>query len=165
MKTHLALGLFTSLALVGCATTGTGLPGDGKGHHKPGSGVPAAGQQFPDRISAVSIPGAAHMARWIDLEHGGAVAASIRVCVAPNGNVGDVDLIQSSGMAEFDDAVLRTAENWQYEKYEAPKGTLLCQKATIAYKVDENRPEPAVEPAADTGTMITAEQAGGKNGG
>jgi TonB family protein len=156
MKTFIALGLFTSVALVGCASTGTGLRGDGQGNHKPGHGPAAAGQQeFPDRISAVSIPGADRMARWIDLEHGGAVSTAIRICVAPNGMVGDVDLLQSSGMAEFDDAVLRTAANWQYARFDAPKETLLCQKATVAYKVDDSRPAPAVE-ADDTGTFVVA---------
>ena len=156
MKTHLALGLFSSLVLVGCASTGAGLPGDGNGHHKPRPGVAApATHDFPDRISAVTIPGAERMARWIDLEHGGAVAAAIRICVAPNGTVGDVDLLQSSGMAEFDEAVLRTAENWQYARFDAPKETLLCQKATIAYRVDEGRAVPEPE-SRDTGTMVTA---------
>jgi TonB family protein len=154
MKTSIALGLFTSLALVGCASTGTGLRGDGNGQHKPNKPTSAAPTEFPDRISAVSIPGADRMARWIDLEHGGAVATSIRICVAPNGLVGDVDLVQSSGMAEFDEAVLRTAANWQYASFEAPKETLLCQKATVAYKVDDSRPEPAVEPADDSTYVV-----------
>ena len=155
MKTFIALGLFTSVALVGCASTGTGLRGDGQGTHKPGNQPTASTQEFPDRISAVSIPGADRMARWIDLEHGGAVSTSIRICVAPNGMVGDVDLVQSSGMAEFDDAVLRTAANWQYARFDAPKETLLCQKATVAYKVDSSRPEPTVAPA-DTETFVVA---------
>lgn len=155
MKTHLALGLFTSLVLVGCASSGTGLRGDGQGHHKPGHATPTVGQDFPDRISAVTIPGAERMARWIDLEHGGAVSAAIRICVAPNGMVGDVDLLTSSGMAEFDEAVLRTAANWQYTRFDAPKETLLCQKATVAYKVDDSRVLPTVE-TGDTETMVVA---------
>lgn len=155
MKTFIALGLFTSVALVGCASTGTGLRGDGRGTHKPGTTPTAATPQFPDRISAVSIPGADRLARWIDLEHGGAVSTAIRVCVAPNGLVGDVELLHSSGMAEFDEAVLRTAANWQYARFDAPKQTLLCQKATVAYKVDESRPAPAVE-AEETGTFVVA---------
>jgi len=158
MKTQLALGMFTSLVLVGCASTGTGLPGDGRGGHKPG--VPTSdlgkGDQFPARISAVSIPGADRMARWIDLEHGGAVSTAIRICVAPNGMVGDVDLLSSSGMAEFDDAVLRTAETWRYEKFSAPKETLVCQRSTIAYRVGDERNAPVQAPATvDTGTMVT----------
>jgi TonB family protein len=139
MKTLLSLSAVLVLAAAGCATTGGGLPGrDGPlGGKVPDVSVePTQGGRtgFPGRISNAALPGADRLAHRINAEHNGTISAQVRLCVAPAGNVDQVGLVQSSGMAEFDKAVVDGVGDWQYAAYAAPDDIRVCENLTVAYR-------------------------------
>ena len=113
MKTLFAVSVIASLAAVGCASTGQGLPGrDG---HSPGGvrppGIPTTedvegGTGMPERISAVELPAVDKLSRKIVHEHRGVISAQVRLCVAPDGAVAGVEVVEPSGMVEYDQAVV-----------------------------------------------------------
>jgi TonB family protein len=141
MKTF-ALALASTLALsAGCATTGQGLPGrDGKSPASNGEldldGVAPddASRRFPERLTRAELPAADRISHRIAQEHNGAVAAEVRLCVTPEGKVGAVDLLSSSGMPAYDQAVVDTIATWQYAAYPAPSDTRVCEKVTVTYR-------------------------------
>lgn len=141
MKTLVAL-VFVASSLAACASTGSGLPDrDGKTPTGPGSDLDLdprspddAKQDFPKRVSEVDLSRVDRMSHRINVEHGGTVRAQVKLCVAPTGSVADVDLVASSGMPEYDDAVVDAAAGWQYAAYPAPAGTRVCQDVTVAYR-------------------------------
>ncbi|MCA9678441.1 MAG: TonB C-terminal domain-containing protein [Kofleriaceae bacterium] len=138
MKTLFALSSI-ALLTVGCATTGGGLPGrDGPlGGKVPEVNVqPVDGAQptFPDRIGVAALPGADRLSHRIDAEHDGAIATQVRLCVAPSGEVAQVGMLSSSGMPEFDRAVVDGVGRWQYASYAAPDGTRVCENLTVGYR-------------------------------
>ncbi len=139
MKTLLALSTIALLAAAGCATTGGGLPGrDGPlGGKVPDVSVePTQGGNtgFPGRISNAALPGADRLAHRIHAEHNGSISAQVRLCVAPSGSVDQVGLLASSGMAEFDRAVVDGVGDWQYAAYPAPQELRVCENLTVAYQ-------------------------------
>lgn len=138
MKTF-ALALASTFALVGCATSGQGLPGRDGNPTKPSLDLvpdPADGadHSFPARLSEAELPAADRISHRILAEHAGVVSAQVRLCVAPTGSVADVDLLQSSGMAEYDRAVVDAIATWQFAAYAAPAETRVCEKLTVAYR-------------------------------
>lgn len=139
MKTLYSLATLALLSVAGCATTGGGLPDrDGPlGGKVPDVSVEptqGSGTQFPGRISAAALPGADRLAHRIHAEHNGAIAAQVRLCVAPSGDVDQVDMVASSGMAEFDAAVVDGVGAWQYAAYPAPESIRVCENVTVAYR-------------------------------
>lgn len=89
---------------------------------------------FPARTSGGDeLPTVRRFNRAIELEHAGQVKAGIRVCVAPSGQVQSADLIESSGMSDYDQAVVDDAKSWTYEPYTAPTDTRVCQNVEVGY--------------------------------
>jgi TonB family protein len=137
MKTSL---LIASILFVGaCASTGSGLPGrDGKS--PTGNPPPLDDDKSDDAerhnlalLSSPELPDADRLYRRIAVEKAGTASAQVRLCVAPAGKVDRVDLVSSSGMAEYDQAVLDNVATWQYESFAAPVETRVCENLTVAY--------------------------------
>lgn len=139
MKT-LALVALASMFTAACATSGQGLPDrDGKRPAGPGLDLDSqspddADRQFPERLSRAELPAADRLVHRINAEHGGVLSTQVRLCVAPSGAVADVDLLDSSGMSEYDRAVVETVQGWQYTAYPAPEGVKVCEKLTVSYR-------------------------------
>ena len=93
-----------------------------------------ATNRFPQRISQAELPAADRISHRIDSEHNGAIAAKVRLCVTPEGKVGAVDLLDSSGMAAYDEAVVASIQSWEYASYPAPSDTRVCEKVTVTYR-------------------------------
>lgn len=141
MKNLFAVSVIASLAAVGCASTGQGLPGrDGQ---SPGGVRPPAiptteevrsGSGMPERISAVELAAVDKLSRKIVHQHRGVISAQVRLCVAPDGAVAGVEVVEPSGMVEYDQAVVETVTGWQYAAYEGAPETRICQKLTVGYR-------------------------------
>jgi outer membrane biosynthesis protein TonB len=101
------------LAFAGCAaTTTTAHPG------------------MPARISKPTLPSVEPLATEIVRAHRGLVTAQVRLCVAPSGAVDKVDLLSSSGMRAYDDAVVSDVSGWAY----APGAAPMCRKLSVSYR-------------------------------
>lgn len=141
MKTLFAVSVFASLAAAGCATSGNGLPGrDGlsPGGVRP-PGIPGndqmpAGAGMPERISRAELPAVDRLSRKIVHEHHGVISAQVRLCVAPDGAVSGVEVVEPSGMAEYDAAVVETITGWQYASFDGDPEQRICQKLTVGYR-------------------------------
>lgn len=138
MKT-IALALASTFTLVGCVTSGQGLPGRDGNSTKPTFDLEPdiaddAAPRFPERLSKAELPAADRISHRILAERGGAVSAQVKLCVAPTGAVAGVDLLESSGMPEYDRAVVDAIAGWQYAAYAAPAQTTVCGKLTVAYR-------------------------------
>ncbi len=66
---------------------------------------------------------------------GGSVTADLRLCVAPDGSVSNVELNRSSGLPAFDAAVVDGAGSWSYEPFNASDDAPRCQDVAVAYVV------------------------------
>src|SRR5689334_23065895 len=106
--------LFASLFLVGCAA------------HSSDS----ARTQFPSRKSDARIPAADKLATEIVREHKGLVTSKVRLCVATDGAVDGVTLLSSSGLDAYDQAVLASVQDWQYET----PTERTCEKLDVSYR-------------------------------
>ncbi len=142
MKNLFAVSVIASLAAVaGCATSGMGLPGrDG---HSPGGvrppGIPTTDvlhgdAGMPERISRAELPSVERLSRRIVHEHRGVISAQVRLCVSPDGAVAGVEVVEPSGMAEYDEAVIDTITGWQYASFEGAPEARICQKLTVGYR-------------------------------
>lgn len=67
----------------------------------------------------------------IELEHEGQVRASTRVCVAPSDQVASANVVESSSMSSYDQAVVDDAKSPTYVPYTAPVDTRLCQTVEV----------------------------------
>jgi TonB family protein len=128
MKT---LGLALTLALGSIAFAGCAAPAQS-------SAAPAdpqaASLTFPARTSgADELPEVRRFNRAVQVEHAGQVKAQVRVCVTPDGNVAAAELVESSGVESYDQALISSVERWTYEPYQAPAETRVCQQLEVAY--------------------------------
>jgi TonB family protein len=90
----------------------------------------ATRSQFPSRISAANIPAADRLATDISRLHRGLVTTKVALCVAPSGDVKHVDLVDSSGLEAYDQAVLDTVAGWQFHAAPAEQ----CEKLSVTYR-------------------------------
>lgn len=137
MKTFLLLA--SILALGACATTGNGLPGrDGKTptgmpEIEPVEGKDDASRAHLTRLSPPELDGADRLYHRIEVAHAGKAATQVRLCVTPAGSVDSVNVIASSGLADYDRTVVDAVAGWQYAAYAAPAETRVCENLTVAY--------------------------------
>ena len=122
----------------GCATTGTGVGHEDtsvSGSHLDLQSVPAtdAKRVFPARVSKPLLPAADRLARQIAYEHGGSISTQVHLCVRPDGEIGDITLLMTSGMDDFDRAVVDGISDWQYAAFKAPAATRVCENLTVSY--------------------------------
>lgn len=138
MKTSIVLA---SLLFVGaCASTGTGVPGrDGKGPtnvpetDSPDDKSDDANRRQLARLSTPDLRAADRLYHRISVEKAGMASTQVRLCVEPSGTVDTVDVVASSGLAEYDQAVVDNVASWQYAAFPAPSETRVCEDLTVAY--------------------------------
>jgi hypothetical protein len=88
---------------------------------------------FPSRVSEARLDSADRFAHRVWSEHAGSVSAEVRLCVRPNGTTESVLLLETSGLLDYDIAVVEGVAQWRYEPFAAPAKTLLCRAATVTY--------------------------------
>lgn len=72
--------------------------------------------------------------------------AEARICVAEDGRVLDVELVEDSGIAELDAAMVQTLSSWTYEpRFEAGNPVLFCERVNFHFRVPQaDDPSPAL---------------------
>ena len=88
--------------------------------------VPAAAALAPE---SPSLPSADRIAPYIRERLGDHASADVRVCIAGDGHVTSIALVQSSSFDRFDDAVLKDVQSWHF----AATGDARCAKTTVEY--------------------------------
>jgi TonB family protein len=140
MKTAFVLASILLLGS-GCATSGNGLPGrDGKLPHNGPGGVPDIDRKDDaprtqlTRLSPAEFETDLALHNRIRVELYGVATTELRMCVTPNGAVDSVDVVDSSGLAAYDQTVVSTVQGWQYAAFTATPGTRVCQPLTVSYR-------------------------------
>lgn len=57
----------------------------------------------------------------------------VRVCVAPDGSVAQVDLAKTSGEQVLDNMALHDIKAWRYESFAGATGLRTCERISIRY--------------------------------
>ena len=91
--------------------------------------APAAAFAGPRPAEPSNLPSADRIAPWIKDRIGDVAAVDMRVCVATDGHVMSVKLLQGSTYDAFDRAALKDVATWQYE----PKRVPLCTRTHVEY--------------------------------
>lgn len=123
------------ISLSACATAATGLDRETAPRAKVQLDFSTEGRSdavFPSAIEP-ALPSVDRMARQIRAELGEAAVASINLCVSPAGKVTNIEILESSSSAAFDQAVLRDAKAWQFETMPGPATLQTCERARIKY--------------------------------
>ena len=82
------------------------------------------------------LPSVDRLATRIRYEIGSTVIADLSLCVNPYGNVTDVALARTTGLAEVDAAIIDDIHTWQFAELPGSSSSLrTCQRATLAYRV------------------------------
>src|SRR5687768_4403377 len=135
MKFGLSLILFTA-----CATTGTTTMQS----HEPAQrakielelAAPAPDRApFPTALEP-TMPSVDRVAHQLRFELGDAIMASLDLCVAPDGRVTNVALVESTQHARLDAAILRDAREWQFASRPGSTATAklqTCERASLKY--------------------------------
>jgi TonB family protein len=133
------LGLLSALLLSACATTGSTME-----TREPAAratvelDLTATAQEravFP-QAQAPRLPSVDRIARDIRARLGDHAIASIELCVAADGHVTKVSLVEGSGYDAFDVAMLRDAEEWQFASLPgatAKQPLQTCERAKVKY--------------------------------
>lgn len=130
--------VFFALALSACATGGVNLANDSA----PRAGVrldldaPAgdATSAFPAAIDT-RVRAVDRMAHAIKARFGGAtMTAKLALCVAPDGHVTKLSMLEGSSDEVFDQALLSDVAAWQFASLPGPATVESCRKATVAYR-------------------------------
>lgn len=119
------LSTLAALLLAACATSAAPTTGM--------TTTPVASSTLPRLRAPAQLADSGSLNQRIAAWHGGAVTADVRVCVAPDGSVADVELSKSSGLTVYDRAVVTGASRWSYEPFaaDAPR----CDDVAVAYVV------------------------------
>lgn len=83
------------------------------------------------------LPSADRIARQIRDELGEVASADVRLCVAPDGRVQDIQIVRGTSLAQFDQAVVHDMADWQFSGSPgSSQGGKLknCEIATIRYR-------------------------------
>ena len=133
------LCLSTVLSTAACATTGTIMESrEPAPHAKVQLHLTTQAEEvavFP-AVNAPRLPSVDRIAHQVRARLGDEAVASIELCVAPNGKVTKVSLIEGTSYAPFNAAILRDAEQWQFASMPgATAATKLqtCERAKVRY--------------------------------
>jgi TonB family protein len=128
------------LLFAGCVTGGVGANRESAAHAAPRFEMTAAVADTP-RVFPVAIdpqlPTADRMRREIRTELGEVASADVRLCVAPDGHVRNVEIVRGSTLAEFDQAILHDMAHWQFSGMPGSshaENLQSCEIATITYR-------------------------------
>ena len=61
-------------------------------------------------------------------------AAMIDLCVSPAGAVTKASLVESSSFSEFDAALLKDINTWQFSRMPGPASVQSCERAKVTYR-------------------------------
>jgi TonB family protein len=93
------------------------------------AGPGAMKSTLPPVVSS-ELPSADRIHGRIKFLLGDSVTASVRVCVAPSGQVSNVKLVHGSSYAQFDQALMTDAREWKF----AAKGAATnCEDISVSY--------------------------------
>ena len=91
---------------------------------------------YPARIAADDRvePPTDHRGRIIgDVQ--GDLSAQFELCITPEGDVTDVELVRSSGIASYDVALQQHVQDFKYEPYPAAAAdSQLCKRVSLVYR-------------------------------
>jgi len=124
------------LLVSACATTGTLRETEKNAARSPGQielVASSSSRTFPAMVSVARLPAADRLNHRIHAERNGTIAADVRLCVASSGQVSGIEVAKSSGMPEFDAALVDGIADWQYVSFSAPDGARVCENVTVAY--------------------------------
>jgi TonB family protein len=88
---------------------------------------------FPAALDPV-MPSVDRIGREVRGTLGSTASAQIDLCVSPAGNVTRLALVQGSSFSDFDQALLRDVNAWQFESMPGPAGVQTCERAKITYR-------------------------------
>jgi len=130
-----ALALLISISGAACATT-SAIPASGaRGDLRLDVRSPDdAHKVFPARVGEARLDRVDRFAHRVWAEHAGAVSTEVRLCINPDGTTESVNLLQTSGMLDYDIEVVEGAAKWHYQPFNAPEGTRVCRAATVTYQ-------------------------------
>lgn len=134
------LGLLLSVSLAACATSATSMESR---EPAPRANVSldfsAAGDAdravFPAAIEP-RLPSVDRIAHHVRARLGDQAVASLELCVAPDGHVTKVALLEGTSYGPFDVAVVRDVHTWQFAPmpgHSAVKSLQTCERATVKY--------------------------------
>jgi hypothetical protein len=135
MKLSLSLVLFTAA----CATTGTNtMDREPAPHAKVQLDLqPSTEEQavFP-ALHAPRLPSVDRIAHRVRAQLGDEAIAAIELCVAADGHVTKVALLEGSSYEPFNAALVRDVQEWQFASLPgstATKPLQTCERATVKY--------------------------------
>ena len=136
MNKLILVALITSSSVAGCAT-GRGFVTDNDSAPHARIRLELAGSSdtaavFPQAIDP-SVPSVDRIGREVRGTLGNAAHAQLDLCVSPAGNVTRATLVQGSGFAEFDQALLRDVDTWRFSTMAGPATLQTCERAKITY--------------------------------
>ena len=129
--------IWVLLLLPACATTHI-IPDTGDGH-TPALRLPSDATSeviepsFPAHVGEARLPTADQLRVALRGEGIERATASLRVCIAPGGNVVEATLAEPTGIATLDAAITRDVTRWSYEPYAAPSTVRVCTPVSITY--------------------------------
>lgn len=132
------LGLSFVLFATACATTGTPTMDREPAHRaKVQLDLVSADKQsvFP-ALEEPRLPSVDRIAHALRAELDGEAVASIDLCVAADGRVTKVALIEGTSSRSFNDALMRDIEQWQFAAMPGAstnKWLQTCERATVKY--------------------------------
>jgi TonB family protein len=135
MKFCLAIALFASA----CATTGTTMDTREpalRSKIELDLSVQADERSVFPAAKEPRLPSVDRIAHQVRARLGDEVVASIELCVAANGKVSKVSLLEGSSYEPFDAAIVRDAREWQFASMPgATAATKLqtCERAKVKY--------------------------------
>jgi len=124
------------LLLPACATTHI-IPDTGDVHapalHLPATTSEVLEPTFPAHVGETRLPSADLLRVALRGEGIERATASLRVCIAPGGNVVETTLASPTGIAALDAAITKDIAGWTYEPYAAPSTLRVCMPVSVTY--------------------------------
>ena len=88
---------------------------------------------YPTRVTEERIPTADRMRDALRATGHEMLTAHVRLCIAPDGTTSDVQLDETTGVPDFDRAVLHDVGKWRSEPYVATANIRVCKPVTLTY--------------------------------
>lgn len=80
--------------------------------------------------SKASLQPPVHTQMLVERMHDGHVDATLRVCIDDKGTVESVDVVESSGISDYDKHLVEVASAWTYSESEGDA----CRLVTVEYE-------------------------------
>lgn len=129
--------LFLAAVLfAGCATTGLPSSQESAQHARVELAPLHADttHQLVPRAIDPGLPSADRIARTVAVELGDVASVEVHFCVSPAGKLTDAELVRSSNLRAFDEAVMTDLRSWHFDVQPGPESVQTCDRATILYR-------------------------------